>query len=412
MIRIEGLWDFQGKDEDALPLDLVDELWHYLESLPGKLEKVRPSKEQLGMIINPAYQASLQTEEGRSVRFRVAFNFSADQVTVRFKEVQDYTASHLVKLAPTVGLGTRWIVATPGQPSDTRLKIVGICDHDLTPRTVSEYRWQDQIIRPDGLTLSVLDPGVLRFATQHNALELRRGQSLQPIPFGRIPQIEAWFNDASNLLRISHSHSGRTKIRKVWNSILGKVCNARHGGCFLVVPDTFDIPGRYLNIKYPVELTKLQEAIQGRLRLEPALTELSRGGKGLSPELLYDAHFLERDMARISDLVAGLAAVDGAVIVTRSLKIVGYGAEILLTEPPEAGETVIYSDGSKNTKEEPLSNVGMRHRSAFRFCSRNNNTIALVISQDGGMKVFWSGKEQGKAIVQKNVFPDEWFVPT
>jgi hypothetical protein len=172
-----------------------------------------------------------------------------------------------------------------------------------------------------------------------------------------------------------------------------------------VVPDSFDIRGADLNIKYSIELTKMQEVIQERLRLEPALTGLSRGGKDLSPELLYDAHFLERGMARIADLVAGLAAVDGAVIVTRSLKIVGYGTEILLTNPPKPGETINYADGTKHIKTELLTNVGMRHRSAYRFCSQNDNTIALVISQDGGMKVMW------KATAYNNVFPDEWLVP-
>jgi hypothetical protein len=406
MANSEDSWHFQGKDEGALPLDLIDKLWEYFQSRQGKLEHIRPSKGQLGMIISPAYQASLQAEEGRSVRFRVVFNFSADQATVRFKDLRDYTASHLVKLAPTVGIATRWIVATPGQSADTPLKIVGICDPELTPHQPFDYHWEDRIVRPHGITLSVFDPGVLRVATQHNALELRAGQILQPAPLSRIQHVEDWFKDASNLLGVSHPPSGLINIKGVWNGILGKVCNARHGGCFLLVPDDFNLPGRHLKINYPLDLARLQEAIQARLKLEPALSMSSRKGGDSTREDLYDAPFLERDMLHIADLVASLAAIDGAIILTRSLRIVGYGSEILLTERPEEGEKIVYTHESGDKNFELLANVGMRHRSAFRFCKKNPETIALVISQDGGIKVFCNVRGEVEAF--RNVFPDEW----
>jgi DNA integrity scanning protein DisA with diadenylate cyclase activity len=50
--------------------------------------------------------------------------------------------------------------------------------------------------------------------------------------------------------------------------------------------------------------------------------------------------------------------------------------------------------------EVPVESFGTRHRSAFRFCSSLEDSIAFVLSQDGGVKAV---KRHGKDVL---MWPD------
>ena len=96
--------------------------------------------------------------------------------------------------------------------------------------------------------------------------------------------------------------------------------------------------------------------------------------------------------------VAGLTAVDGATVLTDRCELLAFGAKIArrkgsprieqatVTEPVEGGEAAIV----------PSSDLGgTRHLSAAQFVQDQQNTIALVASQDGRFTIFaWSPCEQ------------------
>ena len=92
--------------------------------------------------------------------------------------------------------------------------------------------------------------------------------------------------------------------------------------------------------------------------------------------------------------VAGLTAVDGAVVLTDRYELLGFGAtiarrkgspqveQVTLTEPIEGAMPVL-------TYPEHLG--GTRHLSAAQFIQDQRDAIALVASQDGRFTVFaWS----------------------
>jgi hypothetical protein len=94
------------------------------------------------------------------------------------------------------------------------------------------------------------------------------------------------------------------------------------------------------------------------------------------------------------DAVAGLTAVDGAVILTDQYEVLGFGAKItrrkghpqveqvLVTEPIEGGEAIL---------AHPDKLGGTRHLSAAQFVQDQKDCAALVASQDGRFTVFeWS----------------------
>jgi hypothetical protein len=97
---------------------------------------------------------------------------------------------------------------------------------------------------------------------------------------------------------------------------------------------------------------------------------------------------------RTVDAVAGLTAVDGAVILTDQYEVLGFGAKItrrrghplveqvIVTEPIEGGEATLVN---------PEKLGGTRHLSAAQFIQDQHDCAALVASQDGRFTVFeWS----------------------
>ena len=161
-----------------------------------------------------------------------------------------------------------------------------------------------------------------------------------------------------------------------------------------------------VRFKYPQKSDRLQTAVQKRVSFEPGLSNpvYRRSMAGAD---LDDAHFSERDLARMSDYVASFAAVDGAVVLQRDLTLLGFGAEIVDAKLPEDNELVEYGKHPHGKpKDRPLTSFGMRHRSAYRFCQNAEGAIAFVVSQDGGLHVFCNIGE--KTIAFQGPTPEDW----
>ncbi len=121
-------WSYSGPDDgSAFPEHLVDMVWSYVTDGFGRLSSGRPhSKAVLRKLVNEIFAASLQTEEGRPVRLQLVLDHRQTQVTTTFDDPLPYTASNLVKLAPSIDIGFRWIVVAPEQTDHDTLKIIVI----------------------------------------------------------------------------------------------------------------------------------------------------------------------------------------------------------------------------------------------------------------------------------------------
>jgi hypothetical protein len=99
---------------------------------------------------------------------------------------------------------------------------------------------------------------------------------------------------------------------------------------------------------------------------------------------------LDEAIMEMSQLLAALADVDGAVVLNEHYDVLGFGGEILgsLTEI----QTIRRAMDLEGTEyvEVPIDGVGTRHRAAYRLCAREHGAIAVVVSQDGGVQfVAW-----------------------
>ena len=119
------------------------------------------------------------------------------------------------------------------------------------------------------------------------------------------------------------------------------------------------------------------------------LSHLSREGPSETSRLVW-----QEAVSRTVDAIAGLTAVDGAVVMTDQYELLGFGAKITrrkgwgsvervtVTEPIEGGTAVL---------SHPEELGGTRHQSAAQFVHDQRDAAALVASQDGRFTIFeWS----------------------
>jgi hypothetical protein len=102
----------------------------------------------------------------------------------------------------------------------------------------------------------------------------------------------------------------------------------------------------------------------------------------------------QEELGRTIDWVAGLTAVDGAVVITDRYEVLGFGAKIARrhgwaqVEQVRATEPI---EGAPAALVHPEQLGGTRHLSAAQFVHDQRDAIALVASQDGRFTTFeWS----------------------
>ncbi|MGH7438206.1 MAG: putative sensor domain DACNV-containing protein [Polyangiaceae bacterium] len=179
---------------------------------------------------------------------------------------------------------------------------------------------------------------------------------------------------------------------------LAAMVAAHHGGAVIVLPDegadAIVGPGGPLRLRYAFRDTDARRRYRRILRSLMADIARAGGRAGLTEvDVATYAAFRDTEVAtwrdaifEMSQLIAALTEVDGAVVMNKRYELLGFGAEIAGDLPDvqhveraldlEAGDTV----------RETLTADGTRHRSAYRLCSRVPEAVALVVSQDGGVR--------------------------
>src|SRR5439155_342035 len=96
--------------------------------------------------------------------------------------------------------------------------------------------------------------------------------------------------------------------------------------------------------------------------------------------------------------VAGLTAIDGAVVLTDRYELLGFGAKIARRKGWPQVEQVTLTEpieGARPALMHPEELGGTRHLSAAQFIQDQRDAVALVASQDGRFTVFeWSPGEK------------------
>jgi hypothetical protein len=183
----------------------------------------------------------------------------------------------------------------------------------------------------------------------------------------------------------------------VLRRVLATVRAAQHGGTLILIPrarvSEFLSDGRYVQVKYAFDdeeprkrIPTLMTAISKELALAAGADAPTVGWQAYETSRAPRLVEMDEALFEVAHLVADLTRVDGAVLLTDSLEILGFGVEIA-GELPEVSRVARARDLDASARTWVRTDrVGTRHRSAYRLCQAVRDALALVVSQDGGLR--------------------------
>jgi hypothetical protein len=371
-------------------------------------------------ILSTCYQAGLLREEERAVTFRLIVTdpgrFRDEEGpphgfhALRFDAPRPFTADELRRLSPAADY-QRSLIGT-SLDVEGRPWIWGIVS--TGPRWVQAAhggRVEDPPL-PGCLVVCATGPGTLIVCHGSRPVAtLHRGCLTCPASevFGSRWLSETFAAVREELFRL-HAEAvakdgPRRAVDPAFTSRIAQHCvrrtlsaigSARHGGTLLFLsPETAMGCQRelFLSIKYRFEDAEPRRRFRAlMLRIMDAVSRHGSPGEGPAGWDDYlsirDEELGELDEAifEVASLLAGLSAVDGAVVLTKRFEILGFGAEISGALPDVTRVERALDSEATQTEPEGVANVGTRHRSVYRLCGRVPDLLGVVVSQDGGVR--------------------------
>ncbi|HNW33710.1 MAG TPA: hypothetical protein PKM25_02180, partial [Candidatus Ozemobacteraceae bacterium] len=181
------------------------------------------------------------------------------------------------------------------------------------------------------------------------------------------------------------------------DEIIFNIFQRRHGGILLLIPDKLiPLAMKELKLRNSLKQTNIWDEYlalidQGASFFVgdiPFKERLRRFHSSFSDDSTHHKHALNLmeigvRLREFTDFVASLSQVDGALIMTTKMRIVGYGAEIRVNDKDLPPAFIQMENVRKPI--DPLI-FGTRHRSTIRFCRKFPSALGFVFSQDGGIK--------------------------
>jgi hypothetical protein len=410
----------------AYPADLA----HYVQEHWPPERKLPLSGELMDEALTVCFQASMTPEEGRTTRFRLLLTSPAELpesgtpnegvLRLSFGQDRPLSANELRRLGPATPFETSLIGA---HAVEGDLRIWGIAHSGpawLAPTwggrsPVPNWTYDPIVhvtapghvaVRCAGRLIGSLERGVLVDET----LDVFDSQWLPALFVREREQVRAE-HAAMQASRPVPSIVDSALVGRVGQQMLRRaiqlVRGAQHGGMLLVV-DAASSAGspagggvRGLRLKYPFESSEPARRYRSLLfqileRVADSSAADSVGWTDFVLDQSPDIERLEQSVFELSRLIAGLAAIDGAVVLDKRFQILGFGAEVSAELPsPDRVWRALDTEGT-HCEAALVEDVGTRHRAAYRFVRDNPHGLAIVISHDGG--VSFVANRSGEAV--------------
>jgi len=366
-----------------------------------------PTLIALQSLLSVSYQASLLREEGRAVTFRLVI---ADPTHFPAASGPPEGLQRLIFARP------RWLepqeLRRLAPAADAARALIGI---RLAPRGAEVWgllhagvQWLPEAAdQAPLLVVSVAGPGHLIVTLGGTALaELGHGRlGTSDVDAFDSPVLTTSFTGlADSLTATDGSGTPRDSVSEFASGLAGHVLRRavatmraeRHGGTLVVIPADRVSPlttDGSLRVKYQFAhdqgSNRALTIARGILRLLAVQRETMQGQLWRTFLSARAATFREHDLAllEVSQLISGLSQVDGAVVLSDTLDIVGFGAEISGHLP--SVQRVAHALDLAGTSRQWVraDRVGTRHRAAYRLCQALPEALVLVVSQDGGLRL-------------------------
>lgn len=426
------------------PNELAHEVRERWDSLSGQniAPPELPDADNLRRILTAAFVASLEREEGRALRFVLCCSPAGGDIkdglggtvpVVPLDLPRPLSVAAIRSLAPAVSpTNAALVVRFPrnGRAGmmDSGCEISGVLHVGENVARARSGRSFYHRPAPHTLTIEVTDAGELHvYQGGLRVVSMKAGHLHNLIAYSTLeflpisPILTA--GESALRPRIVRPRNERTveasdfEWTALLNTILCIVNGVRarnHGGTVLLVEPGADkslpVRARFgVDEKASVLSDRFVDFVNTRHVLADSRVDHGGDGRLMTQKQamlhLQNAAFAaEDDLVDVADVVAGLAAVDGALILTADLRVPGFGAEIVLdaAAPVRAFEAV--SRHTPSPAEFPAvdsESFGMRHRSALRCVGVSDRVAAFVVSQDGQVSLFW--KQDGRVFMKRNV---------
>jgi hypothetical protein len=325
-----------------------------------------PTVEDIAVIVDAGFWASLRHEEGYISKISLAF-LDPDETPqpMVFERALPLDPAALAKVAPAVEragihLGV-WPAGDTLRVWGTTAAIPALCFvlEVAAPGllVVKHKRSGDD---SKFINVAVLEGDEIKLVDE-DVSSLPESPALLTSLLG-FDSRESWGNSASLLVQLAVSMRSHGR-----------------GGTLLIVPAGSDA---------------WRESIVQPLRYEStppyaALSDLRRASMEVRRERAW-----QDALSRAIAAVAGLTAVDGATILTTDYRMIGFGAKIARRKGSPQVSTVTVTEpiaGGSAEIVDPAQLGGTRHLSAVQFVHDQRDAVALVASQDRHFTVFtWS----------------------
>jgi hypothetical protein len=386
-----------------------------------------PLPKGLETLLSLAYQATLLRDEERPITLRIVVappevfppSGGPPHAVMRllFAKRRPVDEHELRRLAPAVKYARSMIGVCETAEG---LQIWGVVH--TGPRWIERKQGGRSLppeIPTSPLVIRAFGPGLLAIAHgDHTVAELRGGTISRPgVDVFQSAWLPARFAPIHAELAALHEQA-RANAAEPWGDLspdltralsygmvrrlIATMRNAHHGGAIVIVPPDCEA-GRLLHLKYAfveeeprrrhrtltLAAMRALARVAGAEGMDHAATWQDYANEGRDPFPAIDEAFFE-----VSHMLAGLADVDGVVVVNMRWEVLGFGAEIA-GDLPEVTRVAIARDrdGASRTLES-TEGVGTRHRSAYRLCAAVREAVAVVVSQDGAVTwVAWHDDE-------------------
>jgi hypothetical protein len=335
---------------------------------------------------------------------------TGSQHVLRFASPRPYGEQELRRLSPALQVPGSLLGVSETAEGLFRIWGILVSQHEWDPLTARR-----QEVAPPALLLELCGPGYLVF--YHGNLRVLTLQQGQVEGHGFLQFPLAWslgrFGESAQTIQREVGPGVRAALpqlgefaghlaRSFLRRVVGQVRTSGHGGMLVYVPAT-DVeryvgPASVLRPKYPVQEDQLPHRY--RALLLAILDRLSQLGD-LSWARYQQAEDvqlirLSTEIDQLADLAANLMAVDGALVFTKELKIVGFGVEVYAPQLPL--QPVYQALDAAGTQLEAVASDqgGTRHRAAYRLCQAHPDCLAIAISQDSGVRFVHS--QDGKVV--------------
>ncbi|MVN77513.1 hypothetical protein GO988_14350 [Hymenobacter sp. HMF4947] len=370
-----------------------------------------PAADVLTDFLSVLYQASLLFEEGQAVRCHAVLASPAqlaaqpvaltDFHLVRLAEVRAWNEQEVRRLSPAVHPATSLLAVAP--TPDGRLQLWGLLfsGHqwdqlaDELPRTLAHA--------PQALLVQLGGPGSLVFYYgAHRVLTLQRGR-IEGHGFLQFPR--AWgagrFLENQQLAGPAAAGLPWTEeqnecllhlVLRMQRRALTQARSSGHGMLVVLVPTPrvaeLLVPGGVLRPKYrllpPEAGPRYPNLVRAIIQRLLALGELSWTCYQQSPDA--ELRYLTAELDQFGNDLAAMGAVDGAIVLTHQMEVVGFGVEVQATQVPLTQVYRALDVGGQTLQALPADQSGTRHRAAYRLCLAAPDCLAIVVSQDGNVQ--------------------------